>query len=102
MMVLSTERGGLHVNLTRLVNFEEPNAETKRRQAACEQILHRMREEATHPGRTLAEAFDHCRRFYAEAGFSGEWRLHHQGGLTGYAPREVVATPGTTLEIRAH
>jgi antitoxin VapB len=31
---------------------------------------------------------------YAETGFANERRLHHQGGLAGYEPREVVATPG--------
>ena len=54
-----------------------------------------MRDEATRPGRTVAEAFAACRCFYADAGFPGEWRLHHQGGLTGYASRELIATPRT-------
>jgi hypothetical protein len=54
-----------------------------------------MREEATRPGRTVAETFADCRRFYADAGFPGEWRLHHQGGLTGYGSRELIATPHT-------
>ena len=31
---------------------------------------------------------------YEAAGLSGEWRLHHQGGLTGYKGREVFAVPG--------
>jgi len=60
-----------------------------------------MRQEATRPGRTLADAFDDCRRFYAEAGFPDEWRLHHQGGITGYASREVIATPHTEVPIEA-
>jgi hypothetical protein len=58
-----------------------------------------MREEATLPGRTLAEALADCRRFYAEEGFPDGWRDHHQGGMTGYASREVVATPETRQEI---
>ena len=43
----------------------------------------------------LAEAFADCRRFYADAAFPDEWRLHHQGGLTGYGSGELIATPRT-------
>ena len=100
MLVVCGERGGLYANLTRMVDFEEPDAEVRRRQAACEEILRRMREEATRPGRSLADAFADCRRFYAEEGHPEGWRDHHQGGLTGYASREVIATPATNLEIR--
>jgi Xaa-Pro dipeptidase len=95
MLVASAERGGLYANLTRIVELDEPDPELERRLRACERILARMREEASRPGRTLAEAFADCRRFYAEEGFPDEWRLHHQGGLTGYASREVIATPST-------
>jgi Xaa-Pro aminopeptidase len=63
--------------------------------AACEEILARMRDEATRPGRTLGEAFEDCTRFYAEAGFPDEWKLHHQGGSSGYGSREVIATPAS-------
>jgi antitoxin VapB len=31
---------------------------------------------------------------YGAEGFAEEWRLHHQGGLTGYGGREVFATRG--------
>ena len=95
MLVASAERGGLYANLTQIVEFEEPDAELARRLRACEEILARMRDEATRPGRTLSDAFADCRRFYAEAGFPDEWRLHHQGGLTGYGSRELIATPRT-------
>ena len=100
MLVACAERGGLFANLTRMVYFEEPDPETTRRQEACEEVLRRMREEATRPGRTLAQAFEDCRRYYAEAGFSEGWRDHHQGGMTGYASREVIATPDAQQEIR--
>lgn len=99
MLVASAERGGLYANLTQILEFEEPDAELARRLGACEEILARMRDEATKPGRTVAEAFADCQRFYAEAGFPDEWRLHHQGGLTGYGSRELIATPGTDYLI---
>jgi Xaa-Pro dipeptidase len=100
MLVVCAERGGLFVSLTRMIYFQEPDPETARRQEACEEILRRMREEATREGSTLAEAFEDCRRFYAEAGFPEGWRDHHQGGMTGYASREIIATPETRQEIR--
>jgi Xaa-Pro dipeptidase len=100
MLVVSAERGGLYANITRMIHFEEPDTQLKRRQEACETILRRMREEATRPGRTLADAFEDCRRFYAEEGLPDEWRLHHQGGLTGYASREIIATAQTRQEIK--
>lgn len=99
MLVASAQRGGLYANLTRHVHFDPPDPEVGRRQEACEEILARMRAQATRPSVTVAEAFADCTRFYAEAGFPNEWRLHHQGGITGYASREVIATPSTEMEI---
>jgi Xaa-Pro dipeptidase len=99
MLVASAQRGGLYANLTRIVWLDEPDPEIERRQSACDLILARTREEATRPGRTLADAFADVRRFYAKAGVPDEWRLHHQGGITGYASREVIATPHTNVEI---
>ena len=101
MLVVCAERGGLYANLTRMISFEDPATEIPRRQEACEEILRRMRQEATLPGTTLADAFELCRTFYAEAGFPDGWQDHHQGGTTGYASREVVASPETRQEIRA-
>jgi Xaa-Pro aminopeptidase len=99
MIVASAQRGGLYANLTRIAWLDDPEPEVARRQAACDEILARMRIEATRPGRTLADAFDDVRRLYAETGFPDEWRRHHQGGITGYASREVIATPYTQVEI---
>jgi Xaa-Pro aminopeptidase len=98
-LVVCAERGGLFVSLTRMIYFQEPDPQTARRQEACVEVLRRMREEATREERTLAQTFEDCRRFYAEAGFPEGWRNHHQGGMTGYASREVIATPGTQQEI---
>ena len=93
MLVVCGERHGLYADLTRFVHFEQPDAELQVRFAACGTILQRMREEGTKPGTILADAFNACRRFYAEAGYPDEWKLHHQGGMTRYATREAVATP---------
>ena len=100
MLVVCAEFSGLYVSLTRIVHLEEPDRDFRWRQGACEEILRRMREEATQPGRTLADAFEDCKRFYAEAGVPDEWRLHHQGGMAGYAAREVIASPETCQKMQ--
>jgi Xaa-Pro dipeptidase len=99
MLVASAESRGLYANLTQIVELDEPDPDLAGRRRACDEILARMRDEAARPGRTLAEAFADCRRFYAEAAFPDEWRLHHQGGLTGYGSRELIATPETHAVI---
>lgn len=99
MLVVCAERGGLYANFTRFVHLESPDAELRSRFEASETILRRMRE-ATRSGRTLGAVFDDCRRFYAEAGFPEEWKLHHQGGITGYASRELMATPGSNQKVQ--
>jgi Xaa-Pro aminopeptidase len=100
MLVACAERGGLFASVTRMIYFQEPDPQTTGRQEACGEVLRRMREEATRPGHTLAQAFEDCRSFYAEAGFPEGWRDHHQGGMAGYASREIIATPTTHQEIR--
>lgn len=98
MVVVCAERGGLYANLTRFVHFEPPDGELAAKLEACQGILARLRD-ATRPGRTLGDVFDDCRTFYADAGFADGWRHHHQGGLTGYRSREVIAAPGGAQEI---
>jgi Xaa-Pro dipeptidase len=100
MVVVCAERGGLYANLTRFVHFEPPDAELGAKLEACQGIRAGLRD-ATRPGRTLGDVFDDCRGFYADAGFVDGWRHHHQGGLTGYRSREVIAAPGNAQEITA-
>ena len=82
------------------MDFEDPDPETARRQEACDAIVHRMRD-GSHPSRPYPRRGPRgCRRFYAEEGYPDAWMEHHQGGITGYASREVVATPETAPEDR--
>jgi Xaa-Pro dipeptidase len=93
MLVVVGERWGLHVALTRMRELEPPASELDRRRLAVRDILGAMLD-ATVPGGTLGSVLAAAQRAYADAGFPDEWRLHHQGGLLGYQPRERVATPG--------
>ena len=100
LLAVTAEREGLHVSLTRLVSFGPAPAELARLVGACAEVDAAFLA-ASRPGATLAEVFAAGARAYAEQGFEGEWRRHHQGGLTGYRGREVFATPGEPAVIPA-
>ena len=94
MLVVSAERGGLFANLTRFVELEQPEPELGRRLEACDEILLRTRAEATRAGAYRRRGLrGHASASTARRAYPDEWRLHHQGGLTGYGSRELIATP---------
>lgn len=98
MLVLVAERWGLHVALTRIREFEPPDAELQRRIEAVnvvQEALHR----ASRPGATLGDALAAGQAAYAATGYADEWRDHHQGGTIGYQARERVAIPGDPTVI---
>jgi Xaa-Pro aminopeptidase len=98
LLAITAERDGLHVSLTRLVSFGQPPAELARLVRACAEVDAAFLA-ASRPGAALSDVFAAGKRAYAEQGFGGEWRHHHQGGLTGYRGREVFGTPGELAVI---
>ena len=54
----------------------------------------------TKEGMNYQEYFANVQKLYEEAGYSDEWKMHHQGGPTGYGCREYVVTPAETRMIR--
>ncbi len=98
MVVTCAEYHGLIANLTRFVHFDGPPRELiERHQKVCD--IDACAITATRPGRTLGEVFTDIRRAYDAAGFPDDWQSHHQGGLTGYATRELVATAESEFRI---
>jgi Xaa-Pro aminopeptidase len=100
LLAVTAERDGLHVSMTRLVSFG----------AAPRDLVDLARKAsfvdaaalaASRPSRTLGDVFACIEDAYAAHGFRGEWRRHHQGGLTGYAGREVFAVPADPTVIPA-
>ncbi|MDP8937949.1 MAG: M24 family metallopeptidase [Actinomycetota bacterium] len=85
-------RHGLHASASRMVTFAPPDDDLVDRHRAVGRVDARLILESR-PGRTLGQVMAAGMAQYAEEGFADEWRLHHQGGLTGYAGREVFATP---------
>ncbi|CAN5864638.1 M24 family metallopeptidase [soil metagenome] len=99
LVALTARRHGLHASVTRTVCFGEPGDDQRSRYLACARIDARMIL-ASRPGAGLAEIFAAGVDQYAAEGFPDEWKLHHQGGLTGYAGREVKANPSAAYVLQ--
>ena len=94
MLVACGRRHGLIANVTRWVGDSESEAILEVEAAFLD---------ATRPGARLDDVFAAGTAGYAAAGFDpDEWRLHHQGGPTGYAGRDPRATPATTDLVQEH
>ncbi|MEW6613237.1 MAG: M24 family metallopeptidase [Pseudomonadota bacterium] len=95
MLVFCARKFGLFANLTRFVSFGPLS------DAAAERHRH-VREieaaalQACNPGKRLDEIYRTLDHAYQTHGYPDAIREHHQGGLTGYLSREVIATPDTT------
>ena len=100
MAVCGGERDGLIVSNSRLFSFGPIDEDLRRRHKAVCTVDATMID-TTRPGRTLGEVIAAAQKAYAEAGFPGEWTLHHQGGLTGYLGREIKPGPAdiTPIEV---
>ena len=94
MLVLCGRKWGLVCSITRLIHFGPLQGDLQERIIATAQVNAALIE-ATRPGRTLGELFAREQQTYAQLGFPDEWQKHHQGGLTGYEPREFLAIPGS-------
>jgi hypothetical protein len=96
MLVFCARRHGLYANLTRFVSFGPPP-------------LHQfdlLAVEATGlaacvPGNSLSAVYHAFEQAYRHAGHPEAIREHHQGGVTGYLAREVLATPSSALQLEA-
>jgi Xaa-Pro aminopeptidase len=99
LVALTGRRHGLHASLTRMVSFGAPEDDLARRHSAVAKVDAGVLE-ASRSGVLLADAFAVLVDRYAAEGFADEWIHHHQGGLTGYAGREIFATPAATHRVR--
>ena len=93
LLAVTAERDGLYVSMTRLVSFGAPLPELVRLVRLTAEVDATVLR-ASQPEARLGDLLEVLAGAYAERGFPEEWRLHHQGGLTGYLGREVFATPG--------
>ena len=95
-------RDGLHASVSRTVAFDAPEWLDDRTAAAMrvETSALAATQRVGREGGTAGDVFDAIEDVYAEVGFDGEWRNHHQGGAAGYAGREWFATPNGEEAVR--
>ena len=98
LLVACVERHGLVVALSRIVSSRR-NDELDRRTRACAEVFSRIAAATVERARASA-IFSAAASAYADAGFAGEERSHHQGGAIGYRSREWVAHPGSGEVVR--
>jgi Xaa-Pro dipeptidase len=99
MVVVCARRAGLIASLTRVVCVGDVPEEMKRRTLAAARVNARLLA-ATRPGAAGSELYSVAARAYAEEGFEGEQRLHHQGGAAGYRTRDWVAHPACAETVQ--
>jgi antitoxin VapB len=101
MVVLCARRHGLVASLTRMVYFGRKLPEELARRHRAVQAVDSALILATRDGRSLEDIFAHGLHSYDANGFRDEWKLHHQGGPTGYQGRSFRARPGEKRLVTA-
>jgi Xaa-Pro aminopeptidase len=102
-LVLCGRLGGLVVSATRIVHFGPvPQELADKHQAVC--TVDACFNLESVPGAAVKDIFRQAVETYAATGFAEEWRLHHQGGGTGYGARTYkggLSSPEIVLENQA-
>jgi Xaa-Pro aminopeptidase len=100
MLVLCGRKWGLVCSLTRFIHFGSLPDGLKRKSEAVAKV------DATFiasmaVGQRLGDILKRGTEAYAEAGYPDESQFHHQGGLAGYEPREIIATSSSQEIVSA-
>ena len=94
MLVFCARRHGLYANLTRFVSFGQAPQE----QSALMEV-EATGLSAVEPGKSLSAVYHAFDAAYKHADRAEALNEHHQGGITGYLAREIVATPSTATGL---
>lgn len=101
MIVICAENHGLVASVTRLIHFgklSEEFIENISKLARIDAVMN----EATRPGVRMSDVFKAGIKQYEKAGYPDDWKKLHQGGLTGFASRELIATPHTNGIVKVN
>ena len=101
MVVLCARRYGLITSATRMVALGTIDEELHRRhEAVC--TVDAALNLNSKPGVTLGDVLQSGIQAYKDNGYADEWKLHHQGGTTGYLGRTDKGIPGNSNVIMAN
>lgn len=101
MIVICAEKWGLVANVTRFVHFGDLPKELQENKQKLVLIDVAMNA-ATRPGAAIKDVLQLGFDTYSEVGHPEDWRFLHQGGPTGYASREFLATPGVEGQVHVN
>jgi Xaa-Pro dipeptidase len=98
LLAIGGRRNGLTASATRLVHFGNLSDELKEKHLAVTEVDATFISESQ-SGMDVGEIFKKASSCYKKHGYENEWHHHHQGGQTGYVPREYRATPNSNQRI---
>lgn len=99
MLVFCARGHGLYANLTRFISVgplpdEYASAHQRVRQIEALALAQ------CRSGVSLATLYTTLQRAYQQQGYPEAINQHHQGGLTGYQAREIIARPDTQVALK--
>jgi len=103
LLSVTARNNGMYASCTRTIGFDLPTEIERNHERAM--LVDATTQAATRAvgsrDGTAGEVFEHLQGVYDVAGCPEEWHNHHQGGATGYAGREWIATPDheATIEL---
>lgn len=98
MLGVCARRHGINANLARAVAFGPLSIDERNAQADLQQV-EATGLDAVRPGQSLAAVYHALEAAYRHANRPDAILEHHQGGITGYQAREIVASPSTATGI---
>jgi Xaa-Pro aminopeptidase len=98
MLAVCARRNGLNASLARTVAFGPLSDDERNAQADLLQV-EATGLDAVRPGQSLAAVYHALEAAYRHANRPDAILEHPQGGITGYQPREIVASPSTATGI---
>lgn len=102
MAVLCGKRGGLILNLSRMLHFGRKLPADLRRKHDAVCAVDVALNTASRPGALVKVVFAAGVAEYERQGFRDEWQFHHQGGPTGYQGRSYLGTPQEERQVLEH